>query len=143
MQTMMACLSRASRCSWRDQRQMGRLLRRAGRLEIEVPTNFAHDVFVDGTPLQRETRGQRVVADDADDAREAVRVLVDERHGLAREDGRRVAARGAEARRNVGCRVGQFERLQLAAEREPLPDLPLARLVQPDGELGLAREYER
>src|SRR5262249_59230031 len=81
--------------------------------------------------------------DGADRARQAARILVNQRHRLAGEDVRRIAACGADARGDVGGGVGQVERFQLASERDPLLQLPQTWLLQTIGELRLSGEDHR
>ena len=68
---------------------------------------------------------------------------MNQRDGLSREDHAGVAARRANARRDVGRRVRQVERPELASQRDALLQLPQRRLVQTLGELGLAGEHDR
>ena len=99
-------------------------------------------VALDRLLLQREAADQRVVADHADRARHATRMLVDQLDGFRREQLRPLASGMANAASDVRRRFFARQRPQRAAQRDALFQLAQRRLVQPIGQLGLAREHE-
>ena len=58
--------------------------------EVEIPHDVHNHFAIDQPPLEPEPRDQRVVANDVDRSRDSAGPLMDERHGLSRENSRRV-----------------------------------------------------
>jgi hypothetical protein len=117
--------------------------RRLPVAEIEVAAHLANRAAVHRPLTGCEPREQRVVADHADRARNAVRPLVDQRHRLAREHLRADAPSRPDPPGDVAGRFLQRERPELAAQRDALLELPQRLVVEQRRDLGLAGHDHR
>ena len=122
--------------SWtrRRPRSAASAIRSIARLvppEVEIANHVHDDLAVDRLTPEREPAEQRVVADHVDRARDSPRVLVNRHDRLAREQPRRLATCRPDAAGDVGGRLRQVERGNLAPERDALLQLPQPRIVQP------------
>jgi hypothetical protein len=114
---------------------------RAG--EIEVAADFGHDVAADRPAPEGKTADERVVAQHVDGARDPARRGMNQRDGLPGEQVGRVAPCRPDARDDIGGRVRQIERGDLAPERHALLQLAQLERVQTLGQLGLPGQDDR
>jgi hypothetical protein len=68
---------------------------------------------------------------------------VNQLNGVETEHAPRCAARGCDSTRDITCRVGQFEGLEVRAQRDALLELAKIRLFQAIRQFGLPRKYQR
>src|SRR5262245_49862038 len=109
---------------------------------MEVAAHIQHEVSSDRLPIGCETVDERVVANDADGSRDALRVLMNREYGLAREQLFGLPARYPDSGGYVCRRFTQIEGGELAAQRNPLFQLAEPRIVKPLGELRLTDQCD-
>ena len=97
------------------------------RFEVEIGTNLADDLGTDDRRAGRKAAHERVVANDADRARDSARALVHQSNRRLGKDFPPVGSGDLEPRPDVRVRLRRLEQTERASQRDPLFHLDQTR----------------